>query len=245
MNKTNFYGINIDILNTNEVLTLCNQYYYENEERAKTILFLNAHYYNLSVKDLEYKKILNESDLVLNDGIGVKLGLKFKKISEKENMNGTDLIPKIIEIAIKNNKGIYLLGGEQGISTKAKENLQKKYSDIIISGERNGFINKEENKFIIDDINTSKAELLIIGMGAPLQEKWINENKEKLKNVKIIIAGGAILDFLSGKVSRAPMFLRKLKLEWLYRLYLEPRRLFKRYVIGNVMFFINIYKNKS
>lgn len=242
MNKINFYGINIDILNTKEVLTLCRKFFCDN--KAKTILFLNAHYYNLSVKDLEYKNILNSSDLVLNDGIGVKLGLKFKGINEKENMNGTDLIPRIIELAVDKRKGIYLLGGEQGTSIKAKENLKKRYRDIIISGDRNGFINKDENKNVIEDINNSKAELLIIGMGAPLQEKWINDNKEKLENIKIIIAGGAILDFISGKVSRAPVFLRKIKLEWLYRLLLEPKRLFKRYVIGNILFFINISKNR-
>lgn len=243
MEKFNFYGVGLDLLNTKEALNLCNKYLSENN--TNTIFFLNAHYYNLSCENYLYRRILNESTLLLNDGVGVSLGLKFKGINEKENMNGTDFIPKVLNLSAQNNKKIFLLGAKEEVIKDIPKKLKKKYKNINIVGFRNGYFNKEDEDKIIYEINSSGAEILIVGMGAPLQEIWINNNKNKFKNIKLIIAGGAIFDFLSEKVPRAPKMLRKLKLEWLYRLYLEPKRLFYRYVIGNILFFFNIFCNRK
>lgn len=244
MRKFNFYGVGLNLLDTKEVLNLCNKYL-NTSTNTNTIFFLNAHYYNLSCKDHLYRKILNESTLLLNDGVGVSLALRFKKINEKENMNGTDFIPKVLKLSAENNKKIFLLGAKEEVIKEVPKKLKEKYKNINIVGFRNGYFNEKDQDKIIYDINSSGAEILIVGMGAPLQEIWISRNKHKFKNIKLIIAGGAIFDFLSEKVPRAPKTLRKLKLEWLYRLYLEPKRLFYRYVIGNILFFLNIFCNRK
>lgn len=240
MQKVDFYGVSLDLIDTSKVLELYNEYLYT--KGTKTIFFLNAHYYNLSCKNIEYRKALNDSSLLLNDGIGIRLGLKFKKIKEKENMNGTDLIPKIIEFSEKSGKRIFLLGADETSVTNAYKNLTTKYKKIIISGYNNGYFQDDET--IIRKINNSGAEVLILGMGAPYQELWAQRNKDKLEKVKVIVAGGAIIDFISGKVTRAPRVIRIINCEWLYRLYLEPRRLFKRYIVGNMVFFVNIFCNR-
>lgn len=243
MRKENFYGIALDKIDTNELLILCDKYL--SSQEINTIYFLNAHYYNLSCKNKEYRNVLNESTLLLNDGIGVRLGLKFKHMEEKENMNGTDIIPKILKFSAEREKGVFILGAKEHVIKTVPKKLDSEYENLNVSGYRNGYFNEEENQEVIDEINNSGAEILILGMGAPIQELWISRNKHKLTKIKIAIAGGAIIDFMSGKVSRAPRIVRKLNLEWLYRLCLEPRRLFARYIIGNVLFFFNIFSNRK
>lgn len=241
MKKINFYGVGLNLIDTEEGLNLCRQYFKENN--VNTIFFLNAHYYNLLCKEHKYKQALNDSNLLLNDGIGISLGLKIKGIKEKENMNGTDFIPKVLELASHNRKKIFCLGAREEVIREVPKKLKKKYTNIDIAGVSNGYFTEKDR--IIEKINNSGAEILIVGMGAPLQELWVNENKNKFKNIKIIIAGGAIFDFISEKVTRAPKIMRKLRLEWLYRLYLEPRRLFSRYIIGNLLFFYNIFLHRK
>lgn len=238
--KTKFTDIDINLINKKEAMNICKDYFDGSD--INTIYFLNAHCYNISRKNEKYKKALNEANLLLNDGIGVKIGLAINGIREKENMNGTDLIPEIIGLASENNKNIYLLGGKPGVAKKAKENILKRYRRCKIVGTNNGYF--ESNDEIIRDIVNKKTDILIVGMGVPIQELWIDENKERLKNVQIVIAGGAILDFLSENIKRAPVFVRKCKMEWAYRLIKEPKRLFKRYIIGNFQFIYYMLKTK-
>lgn len=240
--KCNLLGINIDILNKIELLNKCSNYF--NTSKINTIYFFNSHCYNISRKNPRYLDSINNANLLLNDGIGIKIALKMFGINEKENMNGTDLIPQIIELAYSLNKNIYLLGGKPGIVEKVEKKLNEKYLGCNIVGKHNGYFKKEETNEIIRDILNSKTDLLIVGMGVPYQELWIENNKVALSKIKIVIAGGAILDFLSGDVRRAPKILRKLNLEWTYRLLLEPKRLWKRYLIGNIKFLISIITNK-
>lgn len=242
--KTNFLGIRIDILDEKEALRQLRDYL--TDEGFKTVCFLNAHCFNVSQNNVAYKNALNNSTLVLNDGIGVKIGLKMCNINEKANMNGTDFIPKVIKIAADLNKNIYLLGGKPGMVDKVEKNLRSVFPSCNIVGKRHGYFYDYENTEVIEDIVVKKTDLIIVGMGVPIQELWLNNNKVQLNSVKLGIAGGAILDFLAGDIKRAPEFIRKIKLEWLFRLCLEPRRLWKRYVIGNVAFFyyISLQKRK-
>ena len=159
-------------------------------------------------------------------------------------MNGTDFIPNIINLANKYKKNIYLLGGKPGIAELAKDNIIAKYNSCNIVGVSDGYFDSDKNDYIVNDIVSKKTDILIVGMGGPTQELWIENNREKLEGVKIAIAGGAILDFMSGEIKRAPRFVRKFKAEWIYRLYLEPKRLFRRYIIGNFEFFYYIIKSK-
>ncbi|MBN1830540.1 MAG: WecB/TagA/CpsF family glycosyltransferase [Deltaproteobacteria bacterium] len=241
MNKTPFLNTHINILNTSEALAICSGFFDSNEKHS--IFFLNAHCFNVAQKDDQYLALLKNAGIVLNDGIGVHMASKFLGISLKENMNGSDFIPKLIKHACSLGKKVFLLGSEVGVAERAKNNLERKLGDHCISGVNHGYILDEtENRAVLDGINKSEAELLVVCMGVPLQEKWIERNLDLLENIKIAVAGGAIIDFLAGKVKRAPTLVQKLGIEWLYRFGQEPNRLFRRYFIGNIVFFFHVFR---
>lgn len=243
MNKTKFYHIFLNNINTPETLSTCKAFF--ETEGNNTINFVNAHCFNISVIDKAYLAALKESDLLLNDGIGIKLASKLKHIKLKENMNGTDFIPRLIELAVKEGKSIYLLGAKPKIIDEAVDKLKSKYANIKIAGYHHGYFSQDEELKIIEDINISKADLLILGLGVPIQEKWVMRNRAKLETVRLTIAAGAVFDFISGKVVRASKFTQKIGLEWLWRFMQEPKRLFRRYFIGNFIFFYHILFNKK
>ncbi len=240
--RKKYYHLQIDDLNTDEALKGCSEILTNNKKKASTLFFINAHCFNLSIRDNNYLKSILSSDFILNDGIGIKLGGLLKGVRFKENMNGTDFIPKVIEQASIKKKNVFLLGGEENVVENAKEILEIRFKGLNITGFRNGYFDIKNDEEVIQLINESRAELLIVGMGVPRQELWIHESLEKLEHVRLAIAGGAILDFLAGKVKRAPVWMQKTGLEWIFRLIQEPRRLARRYLFGNLLFFINIMR---
>lgn len=242
MSKTGYYNIDIDVLNTTETLSRCLGF--TNSDSNNLIFFINAHCFNLAQKNTEYKSALNKADLLLNDGIGIKIGAKISGIKIKENMNGTDLVPKILEFARNQSKNVYLLGGIEGTALTAKQKTELNLPGISIVGVHNGYFDFNADQKLIDDIVHKKTEILIVGMGVPRQELWLTKNKDKLHGVKISIAGGAILDFISGRVVRAPKWMQKTGTEWIFRLMQEPFRLFNRYAFGIPLFCYNIIKLK-
>lgn len=232
--ETPFYHLRINNLNTAEALDYCRRCFVQ--PGTKSIFFVNAHCFNISKKDDDYLKALHSCDLVLNDGAGIKVASRLINVELKENMNGTDFIPRLLALAANDEKGVYLLGAEPGVAEDAAKNLRQEHEGLDICGTSSGYFSADEEPDIIARINESKAEIVVVGMGVPLQEKWIARNKHRFEHVKIIVAGGAIIDFSAGRVKRAPALFRSLGLEWLYRFAQEPRRLFKRYFIGNWKF---------
>ncbi|NBC81818.1 MAG: WecB/TagA/CpsF family glycosyltransferase [Bacteroidetes bacterium] len=241
--RTKFYHLFLNNLDTPEALKLCEQFY--NENSPHTIYFINAHCYNVSMRNHAYYNALSNANLILNDGIGIKIASYFSKLKLKENMNGTDYIPKLLWQAGQLHKKVFLLGAKDNIPQIARKNIESRFPGIEIVGSRSGYFTKEESESVVATINNSKAELLVVAMGVPRQEIWLNENISKFTNVKIAVAGGAILDFLAERVKRAPIWMQKAGIEWFFRLKQEPRRLFKRYVIGNGVFLASVLFNKS
>jgi N-acetylglucosaminyldiphosphoundecaprenol N-acetyl-beta-D-mannosaminyltransferase len=236
--KHTLFNVKIDVYNYEETIQFCVEALKKN--KCKIIYFLNAHCFNIAQNNEEYREALNSVDLLLNDGIGIEIASKLAKVKLKDNMNGTDFIPKIMELSSKNNYKVYLLGGKGDVPCRAKEKLEKLYPGIKIVGVHDGYFDEKTEKSVIGEINNEKVDILVVGMGVPKQELWLHDNKHKFTHVKLGIAGGAILDFISGNVTRAPRVIRRLRLEWAYRLFKEPRRLWRRYVIGNVLFLIHI-----
>lgn len=234
--KSRLLNIDIDLFDDEkEVLALLSKDI--DSGRSIELFFLNAHCFNLAQKDREYFDILNSCDYLLNDGIGIKIASKIEKLVLKKNLNGTDFIPEIAEMAAKKGYKIFLLGAKDGIAEEAAVKLKEKFEGLQIAGVHSGYGLDES---VLEMINNSKADILIAGMGVPMQEKWIRENKSKLGSVKLFVGGGAILDFLSQRIRRAPLLMRKIGLEWLFRLCLEPGRLWRRYLVGNFLFFYYI-----
>ncbi|MEH7611758.1 WecB/TagA/CpsF family glycosyltransferase, partial [Gottfriedia acidiceleris] len=187
----------------------------------------------------DYKKmLLNKENTIYVDGIGVIYTQKFLKLPvAKERIATTDLFHELIETLSnkKSNLKVFLLGGKGDTAKRVIDNFSQKYPNIKFCGYRDGFFTPEEEDNVIKQINNSRTDILFVGFGTPLQEKWIDKNYEKL-NVKTFITCGGLFDYYSGNVKRAPSLVRKLGLEWLFRLGQEPKRLYKRYIFGNIKF---------
>jgi len=174
-------------------------------------------------EDEEFKKILNSADICTPDGIGVVYAAKILKNPVKERVPGFELSNMLMKSVSKTGEKVFLFGSKPGIAERAKENIEKLYPGIVIVGTRDGYFKKEDEASIINQINKSGAKLLYVCLGAPKQEKWIYENREKL-NVNLCLGVGGTLDVLAGEAKRAPKLFLKLNLEWLYRIASNPSR---------------------
>ncbi|TYP69126.1 WecB/TagA/CpsF family glycosyltransferase [Paenibacillus methanolicus] len=228
-------NVKCHVTNASESLELMSQ------KEKLSIFYLNAHCYNVSQKDEEYRACLNEADMVLNDGVGVDIGSQLFGFRFHENLNGTDHNVRILEMAAQAGLRVYLLGAAPGIAITAAEKLCAKIPGLQIVGVQDGFF--EDSQAVVREINDLKTDVLIVGMGVPRQEKWISQHFAQL-DVKIAVGVGAFIDFMAGKFPRAPKMMINLKLEWMFRFLQEPKRLWKRYLLGNVMFFYYIIKNR-
>jgi len=204
------------------------------KEKA-VIQFINAHCINILQKDEKYKEALHNADILLPDGSGLRIAAKLAGTNVPQNLNGTDLFPELCSAAAKAGESIFLLGGGPDIARQAGNAMKEQYETLDIAGTAHGFFTAKEETQLINQINKSGASILLVGLGVPHQEKWIAQNKDRL-NVPVIAGVGGLFDYYSGRIARAPQWLRQRGGEWLWRLKCEPRRLAGRYVVGNARF---------
>jgi exopolysaccharide biosynthesis WecB/TagA/CpsF family protein len=199
------------------------------------VSFVNADCINLAYRNPAYQQVLEESDLVFADGIGMKIAGRVLGQPVCDNVNGTDMFPLLCKALVGSGKGIYLLGGKPGIADAVAQWVQSHSPGVRICGVRDGYFQPQEEAAVIQQIAASNADLLLVAMGAPRQEEWIARNLNSL-GCKVAIGVGGLFDFYSGRIPRAPRLIRKVGLEWCFRMWQEPRRLAKRYLIGNPLF---------
>ncbi|MEO9461357.1 MAG: WecB/TagA/CpsF family glycosyltransferase [Marinomonas sp.] len=204
-------------------------------ETKTSINFINAHCINVSRKDKEYCAALYSSDLLLPDGVGIEIAAKMQGQELADNLNGTDLFPDLCAYAQERSASIFLLGGNPGVAEDAGEWAQAQYEGLKISGTHSGYFDKAEEEALIAQINASRSSLLLVGLGVPLQEKWIERNRDRL-DVPVAMGVGGLFDYYAGRIPRAPAVVRRFKSEWVWRLAMEPRRMAKRYLWGNAAF---------
>ena len=214
------------------------------ESESKLLLaFANAHTLNEANSSLAFKSVLGKFT-VLPDGVGVDLAAKYKYgIKFKENLNGTDFVPAFLQQSHK--KRIYLVGGKEGIAEKVIATWSSRYPQHEWVGAHHGYLTESKSIQLCKEVSGLNIDVLIVAMGNPKQELWISEFAT-LHDAKISIGVGALFDFVAGEAKRAPKWVRRLRLEWVYRLYKEPVRLGKRYLIGNPAFIIRtIFPSKK
>lgn len=173
--------------------------------------------------DKELMKILREADLVVPDGIGVVWASRYSEILLTERVAGYDLTQNIFSRIAGKNESVYFFGGAPGVASTAARQMKKVYPGLKIVGGHNGYFDAEEEKKIIADIKRLSPSILLVGLGAPKQEKWIYEHLEEV-GAKVAIGVGGSFDVMAGNVKRAPKLFRKLGLEWFYRLITQPTR---------------------
>ena len=174
-------------------------------------------------QDKELMKILREADLVVPDGIGVVWASRYSEILLTERVAGYDLTQNIFSRIAGKNETVYFFGGAPGVVSNAARQMKKVYPGLKIVGGHNGYFDAEEEKKIIADIKRLSPSILLVGLGAPKQEKWIYEHLEEV-GAKVAIGVGGSFDVMAGNVKRAPKLFRKLGLEWFYRLITQPTR---------------------
>ena len=200
------------------------------------IAFLNAHGVNIAYKNPAYKSLLKSVTRLYADGSGLRYAARLKQENFRDNVNGTDLFPVLCDYASQKGLSLYLLGGREDIARLAAANMQKRFPDLKIAGTHHGYISgAEQTQKIIKTINASGADIVLAGLGVPLQEHWLQENQDNLK-APVSMGVGGLFDYYSGRIARAPLVIRKMGLEWIWRLYQEPKRLWRRYILGNVWF---------
>ena len=213
------------------------------QNKGLSLAFLNSHTINLSIKDMSYKNCLQTFDLLLCDGIGMRIAAKAHNQRIVENLNGTDLIPKLLKSLPKDTR-VFLLGSSQKNITQVHIKMSQQFQELNFVGYNHGYLNSKQNDSLLVELQSTQTQVILVAMGNPNQEQWIHKHIKANDNI-IAIGVGGFFDFYSGQKQRAPLWIREISFEWAYRLYLEPRRLFRRYILGNILFLYHLMKQKK
>ncbi len=206
------------------------------------VAFLNAHSANTAVEDPEFADIL-KTFLVLPDGIGVDIAATILYGHPfNENLNGTDFVPALLA-AIETPLTVGIVGAVRDNGERATADLMRSMPRHRFVYVNDGYLTAEEEPEVIGRIRALHPDILLVAMGVPRQEKWI-ESRIDESICTLPVAVGALLDFLSGSVSRAPLAIRRMRMEWVYRLCMEPSRMWRRYILGNPVFLMRVAAQK-
>jgi N-acetylglucosaminyldiphosphoundecaprenol N-acetyl-beta-D-mannosaminyltransferase len=243
---------NISMLQTLEEikLTIKEHTLTQAQNVRRKIYFVNPDCLNKTFTSsaMDYREILENpgtQNWIFADGIGINIAIDLMGYPKNENVNGTDLMPRIAELAAGEGFSFFLLGARPGVAEKTKIKLQSLFPTLHIKGTHHGYFDHvKDSPRIVKLINELKVDILFVAFGVPYQERWIEKWFPHL-NCPVVIGVGGLFDFYSGRIKRAPRWLRDIGLEWVFRLMMEPRRMFKRYVIGNPVFLIRVFKLRN
>ena len=202
---------------------------------------------NLAYQYPWLKDFYNTCDRVYCDGMGVMLGARLlgKHISERFTL--ADWIWALAEQLAANRQSLFLLGGKPGVAERAAQQLRQQVPDLVISGSMHGYFNKAknhpENQAVIRALQTANPDLLLVGMGMPLQEEWLKENWSEV-NARVAITCGALFEYIIGDLQRGPRWMTQNYLEWLARMVISPGRYAGRYLRDNPLFLYRVMKQK-
>ncbi|KFB11134.1 WecB/TagA/CpsF family glycosyltransferase [Nitratireductor basaltis] len=206
------------------------------------ISFLNAHNANLASTARNFKQVL-ERFTVLPDGLGVDIAARLLYGQPfPANLNGTDFVPALLA-ATATPLRIGLIGTTEERNSAAAVLLQDRYKQHQIVFRHHGFFSPAEEAALLAGLAEARPDILLVGMGVPRQEFWIADKLDH-RHCTLAFGIGALLDFLSEDIPRAPQWVRSLRMEWLYRLALEPKRLWRRYILGNPLFLTRVLRQK-
>lgn len=206
-----------------------------------TAHFVNASCLNIAYSHRHYRAILQKSHRVFADGSGIQLACRILRRRTTDNVNGTDLFPALCKKSRNTAVKIFLLGARPGLADKTAAAMSEKFPGLQIVGTHHGYFSQQQNADVIETINQSGANVLLVALGAPRQEIWINEYRDQLAPAVCMGVGG-LFDYYSGRIPRAPLWMRRIGCEWVWRFLQEPKRLWQRYLIGNFIFVGRVIK---
>lgn len=195
-------------------------------------------------KDSELRKSVNESDIINADGQAVVWASNFLGKPLKERVAGIDLMANLVDMAYRNNYKIFLFGAKEEVVKTVVEKYSETYSPNIIAGYRNGYFEASEEEAIAHQIADSGTQMLFVAISSPIKENFLYKYRDVLKNVNLIMGVGGSFDVFAGKTKRAPIWMQNAGLEWFYRFLQEPKRMWKRYLVGNSKFIYLVMKER-
>ena len=236
MNNKRIFLFNtpVDCLTIGETVERINHAIREGRQVIHTCI--NANKVVLMEKDEELHKSVIEADIINADGQAVVWGSRLLRTPLPERVPGIDLMEQLLDLAHQEKYTTYFLGATQDVVENVVEFYSKRYSKKIIAGFRNGYFTPEEQAQIANEINNSGCSILFVAIPYPKKENVINQYRNLMSNVNVLMGVGGSFDVITGKVKRAPKLMQDNGLEWLFRLLQEPRKMWKRYLFGNIKY---------
>lgn len=225
-----FLGTRVDVIEGDLALKLAAGFASHPASGSRKVYFVNVHTVHLARADRSFRYAVNTADLVLPDGSGLKIAGALLSTPIKENLNGTDFTPRLLKLAEKNGWTVYLLGTRPDVIGRCVESIRKQFPALLLAGARHGYFTAGEEESIVREINAARPNILLVGLGSPRQEQWIHRNASRL-DVGVSMAIGGLLDFIAGEYRRAPLWMRRTGIEWIYRFLQDPRSKWDRVVI--------------
>ncbi len=232
------FGLKIDNVNRKEALKYVERFF--EEDRFHYIVTLNPEGVVIAQDNKLFNSVINEADLVVADGSWLVRAVRFLGGIIGERVAGIDLLLDMLNLCKEKGYSVYLLGAKEDIVISAKKRLEDTFPGIRILGFHNGYFNTEEEVMILEEIKSLKPDLLVVGLGMPKQEIWINRHKDL--PVKLAIGVGGSFDVISGDIPRAPYWMQVIGLEWFYRILKDPKRIKRLSFIPK--FFLLVLKSK-
>jgi len=237
--KAEILGLLIDQLSMEEVMEKIEDYL--SWGRSHKIFYANPHVVLMARKYPELASYFNNADIVLPDGYGIVLAAKLLNLPIKRRIIGLDVLLRLSDLAAEKGWRLYFLGAQNQVLQKSLKILKERFKGINIVGSHHGHFLEAEESTIVEDITSKNPDIVVVCMGVGKQESFIYKYFQRLA-VPVFFGNGGALDFVSGRIKRAPLWMQKHGLEWIFRFLQEPQRLWKRYTIGNLVFITLILK---
>ncbi len=247
INTANILGVEVACLDIPGLLSRVAEW--STQTTRRTILYVNAHCFNTATKDPVYQDILGQADLVYADGISVVWAGRFLDGCELHKMTGADWIYDFAawaEARARAKTGsvrVYLLGGKPGVARRAADHLAQRYPSLEIVGAADGYFQEKSEALVLQEIQDCAPQVVFVGMGTPVQEKWIAAHRQQIA-APVCWAVGALFDYLAGEEARVPAGMYRLGLEWFWRLLVDPLGKWRRYLLGNPWFVFRVLRQK-
>ncbi len=241
LNSFNLMGVRIDPLTMDETVQEVEKFVIE--QRPLHLMGVNADKINQCQSDEAIKKIVNESEIINADGASVVLASRFLGYQVPERVAGIDLMQRLLKLADEKSYSVYFFGAKEEVLQDMLQNFKEEYPNLRVVGHRNGYFSEEDEQDIQEDIREKNPDFVFVGITSPKKEYIIQKFMDNGVN-SIFMGVGGSFDVLSGHIQRAPLWMQKSNLEWLFRVANEPKRLFKRYFVGNVTFIKRVLDEK-
>jgi len=212
--------------------------------RAHAVYFVNANTLNLACDDPEYRRVLCGADAIYGDGSGVRMAARMiHGVRLVDNVNGTDFVPRLFETRAGRGYRSFLLGGTEEMNARAAEHVRKRFPGFELVGRHHGYLDAASSAHAVEAINAAAPHVLLVGMGNPLQERWIDAWRAQLR-VPVCLAIGGLFAYWSGDLDRAPGWVRRIGFEWVHLLRHQPRKA-GRYLLGNPLFLARAARQRA